>query len=90
MDSNLNRRYLNYCRAHGRTAEEQANHDYRRWPGGVNTGFMLWIGEQKLEFWRAHPEAFFDPSKPQHIIDQEAWDRWLDETDGRLSVEGGS
>jgi hypothetical protein len=45
-----NPRYVSYANACGHTPEEQLEEDRRRWPGGVNAGFMIWIDQGMLAF----------------------------------------
>lgn len=40
-----NPRYVRYAEANGHTPEDQAAADARAYPGGKNTGFILWINE---------------------------------------------
>jgi len=49
----VNPRYVAYARANDRTPEAQHEHDCKAWPGGSNTGFMLWAGER----WTAYRKA---------------------------------
>lgn len=58
--------YLAYCRAEGRTPEAQLAHDDARFPGGVMTGYILWIAEQ----WRRFAAATgFEPLRNQDALD---------------------
>ena len=83
----VNPRYLNFCRVHGRTPDEQCAYDSERWKGGSMVGFILWMSQQKRAFHRAHPEAFYDPRSSWAIVDYAAWDRWLDQTTDVLEGE---
>ncbi len=74
METQTNPRWLAYCSAHGRKSDAQLAHDEREFPGGCMTGFILWINEQKAEFYKSHPEAFLDRWS---IMDQAAWDHFL-------------
>lgn len=70
----LNPRWVNYARVHGRTPDEQLAHDRERWKGGSMCGFILWGREMLPRFSREHPEAFM----VGRLIDHAAYDRWLD------------
>ena len=65
----MNSLYLAYCRAHGKTPEEMAEHDAAEWPGGRMCGYILWMGERKKEFAAAHPEAMLGHA----VYDLAAW-----------------
>ena len=79
----MNPRYLNYCRVHGRTPDEQHAHDEVAWPGGRMTGFISWMSQQMRAFHAAHPEAFLG-GKFHALFNHETWDRWLDATTTKL------
>lgn len=68
-----NPRWANYCRAHGRTSEEQLAIDAERYPGGKMVGFLLWHKARLVEGSHAIPQAFFKGG----LIDHEAYDAWL-------------
>ena len=70
--SGVNPRYVAYARAHDRTPEAQSEHDRRTWPGGCNTGFMLWIGERWAAYWAAHGMGRWEALSE---ADHEAFDR---------------
>lgn len=77
-DQNWNPRYVYYARAHGHSPQERLAIDKDVYTGCM-TGFILWIGEKKKEFYKVHPEAFLDRNT---IYDDAAWDDFL-----RKSVE---
>jgi hypothetical protein len=70
-----NPRYVLYAKAHGKSPEEMMAHDEKAWPGGIMTGFTLWISQQAQILYKAHPEAFIDRWT---ISDNGAWDSWLE------------
>lgn len=72
--SGIQSRYRAYCRAHGSTsAEEQIERDRQRWPCGVMTGFIAWIGER----WRAW-EGETGRRPPHGLEDHRDFDAWLE------------
>jgi hypothetical protein len=75
MGRRPNPRYVNYARVHGRTIDDQIEHDHKRWPGGSSTGFLLWNTARLAEFAKLHPEAFVVGG---HLVDHNAYDAWLD------------
>lgn len=75
-DIGLNPRYANYCRAHGRTPDEQLEHDRREWRGGTMCGFILWHSERLGEARRALPNAFVIGGG---LWNHAAYDAWLTE-----------
>jgi hypothetical protein len=72
-DQNWNPRYVYYANAHGRSPKRQFEIDRKAYSGCM-IGFMNWMSEKKAEFYKAHPEAFFDKNV---IGDIEAWDNFL-------------
>lgn len=46
----MNPRYVEYCRAHGKTPDEMLAFDTKRWPGGKMCGFILWNMDKVQEF----------------------------------------
>ncbi len=79
-DDMCNPRYTAYARAHDKSPDEMLSHDKNEWPGGCMVGFMLWIGEQKKAFRDQSPEAFYvdvERNVTLNIVDQKAWDRFL-------------
>jgi len=66
-------RYTAYARAHGYTPDEMMERDAEQWPGGIMTGFILWIDEKKRAFQKVSPESFIG----NDIADQKAWDKFL-------------
>ena len=51
-----NPRWFAYCRASGNTPTKQIAIDATEWPGGHNTGFILWMHEQREAFLRSMPK----------------------------------
>lgn len=73
MAEDLNPRWVNYCRAHGRTSTEQLAHDAAEFPGGKMTGFLLWHRARIQEAYKAIPDAFTFGG----ITNHETYDAWL-------------
>lgn len=53
-----NQRYLIYCAAQGFKDDPQGMLalDRKRWPGGHNAGYIIWIQRKILEFMKAKPQ----------------------------------
>jgi len=69
-----NPRYVAYAKAHGKTPDAMMEHDRDAWPGGCMCGFILWMSEQEMAFWKACPSAFLNRYT---ICDQDAWTAFL-------------
>lgn len=70
-------RYLEYCRqTGGGTPERTGERDRERWPGGANTGFILWINARWREWEKLTGRS---PYAPVSTEDHGAFDRWLAE-----------
>ena len=71
-----NRRFLVYSRDHGFEGDPAGMlaHDRIIWPGGVMTGYVIWIPRQMESFRLANPEAFHG----DHLADQDAFTSWLE------------
>lgn len=67
-------RFIAYCKAHGAiSGAEMLARDDERYPGGVMTGFVLWIGEQ----WHAWKKAAGHQGKVTTEADHANFDQWL-------------
>ncbi|MFH0917012.1 MAG: hypothetical protein V1912_11300 [bacterium] len=72
--SDINPRYLAYCRAHGMTPDEMLAHDRQEYPGGVNVGFVNWFNAQ----WRAWRASIgLTVRRPLTDAEVAAFDAWL-------------
>ena len=71
----LNSRYLAYCYSQGRDPVAQRVHDGVAWPGGINTGYLLWVRPRIQEWKRLRGMA--DDGHMDHE-DHAAFDAWLD------------
>ena len=63
--------YEAYCKSHGRTPDEQLDHDIEEFPGGCMCGFISWVADRRQEFNRAHPEWLTGPGGS--ITNLSAW-----------------
>jgi len=61
-----NPRYVAYSTSHGKTPEEMLEYDRKRYPGGCNAGFLLWIQENIREYKSINPQAFVVDSLHDH------------------------
>lgn len=66
----MNPMYLAYCKANQGTPRDQIEHDQKRWPGEVMTGYILWISERRKEFYKESPESFISRDR---IADLDKW-----------------
>ena len=78
----LNPRYVRFATVHGRTSEAQMVHDRERWPGGVMTGFILWMSARWVQ-WRALRHIPRDA--PLSEADHRDFDEWLATCDELLA-----
>lgn len=65
--------FVAYAKVDGLTPNQVLERDYRRWPGGKMTGFMLWIAEQVRAFRKRRPECFIG----HYISDQAAFTEFV-------------
>ena len=77
-----NPRYLRYCEAHGKDPESMLVHDDERWPGGVMTGYILWIQSKWSEWHHMHNHFSDWPVSEQEHKDFDAWLREIGGHDG--------
>ena len=70
-----NPRYLAYAAAHGaRSPEEMSARDDRRWPGGRNAGFIVWINARWADFRQLIGVGRYEPLDQ---IEVRWFDLWL-------------
>lgn len=67
-----NPRYVAFAAAHGRTPEAQREADAVAWPGGINTGFMVWLHGA----WRQWRRLRVIP-RDEEFERHEDFDHWL-------------
>lgn len=73
MAEHTNPRYVAYAATHGRDPDAQMRHDKARWPGGVMTGFSIFIQTKVREFAAAHPEHCIG----DRVLNQDAFTKFL-------------
>lgn len=69
----LNPRYVNYCRAHGMTADQMFESDQKKYPGGIMAGFLTWSRDRLNDCRKEHPEYFLHGN----LVNHEEYDKWL-------------
>ena len=62
--------YVLYAKHKGNEPAKQLKVDEVAYPGGVMCGFILWIRECKVNFWKLHPDAMLDAHT---IYDHAKW-----------------
>jgi hypothetical protein len=62
MKSEWNPQYVQYAKVHGRTPDDMLVHDRERWPGGIMTGYILWVSQVQQECFKEHPDWFYSGS----------------------------
>lgn len=75
---NINPRYVAYCTAHGSDPDAMLEADRERWPGGIMTGFVLWMSARWQAWRRLNSRGRFDAISAE---DQKAFDVWLGENE---------
>lgn len=74
----MNPRYLAYCKAQGEPdPDKMMERDGELYPGGVMTGYIVWIGSMWME-WKDENKKFYSgdlrtPSDSDHDL----FDAWL-------------
>ena len=68
-----NPRYLEYCKAHGKTFDNMLKADRIKYPGGCMCGFILWMSEKWYNFDTRHPEfkPYVRTKEEQSVFDEE-------------------
>ena len=66
-------RYIAYAKSNGNTPEEQEAKDRERWPGGLMTGFIVFIGEMVARYKKA---AGINGNEP--ILDQDEFTSFIE------------
>lgn len=69
----MNPLYTAYAAAHEMTPIEILKADEENWPGGMMTGFFLWMADMRRKFYMVHPKAFLDRFL---ISDYDAWEEF--------------
>jgi hypothetical protein len=90
-----NPRYVAYATAHGRSPEDQLEHDRQDYPCGAMFGFTSWNNARLLEFASVSPQSFFTPiltpwdrhgGRPQ-LCDHAGYDAWLKARAEEMALE---
>lgn len=66
-------RFVAYAISKGNSPARQIEEDEMEWPGGVMTGFILWIREKTREFREISPDSFMGDI----LINHEGFDNFL-------------
>jgi len=74
-----NPRYIAYAKDSGYTPEEMLEVDHDRWPGGVMTGFILWIRDEWDMWIRENYPGHRRSSLVLSAKDHKDFNRWLQE-----------
>lgn len=69
-----NPRYVAYAKAHDSDPETILEADHERWPGGVMTGYIIWIQEKWNEWLKVKGSRDLILTTQHH----EEFDRWLE------------
>jgi hypothetical protein len=80
----FNPRYVLYASVHGLSPEAMLERDKEAYPGGVMTGFMLWMGRRKAEFEKENPDALLNG----YVYDHVAYDEFLERRAKELIEKG--
>lgn len=70
-----NPRYKSYAAFHGHDPDTQLHFDSIKYPGGVMTGYILWIKNQLLAYRHSVGKSL---NEPMFESDQKAFDQWLE------------
>lgn len=73
-ETDFNPRYVHYAREHSKSPDEMLEHDRAAWPGGLMTGFILWISERWSEWYRLNN---WHPDWPKGEAEHREFDEWL-------------
>jgi hypothetical protein len=85
----MNLRYLNYCRYHGHTVEQQQAIDAERYPGGRMCGFILHNSRMWRRFWEEMDKPAADweyKTHPPHATEFDTWLTWESCAQGKTQL----